>query len=139
VRKRATGGKVESRKSYREIDDEIRGGKMIAMAKRVRRKMPKRSRYSLRTIADELVRAGYQSESGKPACNPERTSAAIAYGTENAALLDPAFFRRAGCRCCTQITPTVNCVDFPAFASSGSGRLFLAPLTSQGFWILRFG
>ncbi len=64
-RKRATGVKVEGRKSYREIDDDKHGGKMIAMAKRLRRKTPKRARRSLRAIADELAMAGYKSESGK--------------------------------------------------------------------------
>lgn len=58
--------KVEGRKSYREIDDEKHGGKMIAMVKRLRRKTPKGGRRSLRAIADELARAGYMSESGKP-------------------------------------------------------------------------
>jgi hypothetical protein len=58
--------KVEGRKSYREIDDEKHGGKMIAMVKRLRRKTPKGGRRSLRAIADELARAGYKSESEKP-------------------------------------------------------------------------
>ena len=64
-RKRATGVKVESRNSYREIDEK-HGGEMIAMVKRLRRKAPKGHRRSLRAIADELARAGYKSESGKP-------------------------------------------------------------------------
>ena len=45
---------------------EKHGGKMIGMAKRLRRKMPKGGRRSLRTVADELAKAGYRSESGKP-------------------------------------------------------------------------
>ena len=53
------------RKSYRAIDDEKHGGKMIAMEKRLRRKSPKGGRRSLRAIADDLARAGYKSESGK--------------------------------------------------------------------------
>jgi DNA invertase Pin-like site-specific DNA recombinase len=65
-RKRANGAKVEGRKTYREIDDAKHGDKMIVMAKRLRRKTPKGSRRSLRAIADELARAGYKSESGKP-------------------------------------------------------------------------
>lgn len=65
-RKRATGVKVEGRKSHREIDNEKHGGKMIAMAKRLRRKTPKGGRRPLRAIADELAMAGYKSESGKP-------------------------------------------------------------------------
>jgi hypothetical protein len=58
--------KVQGRKTYREIDDDKHGGKMIALAKRLRRKTPKGGRRSLRAIADELARAGYMSESGKP-------------------------------------------------------------------------
>ncbi|WP_354085073.1 recombinase family protein [Bradyrhizobium sp. S3.3.6] len=65
-RKRATGLKVEGRKSYREIDNEKHDGKMIAMAKRLRRKKPKGGRRSLRAIAYELAMAAYKSESGKP-------------------------------------------------------------------------
>ncbi|MDE2377475.1 hypothetical protein [Bradyrhizobium sp.] len=65
-RKRATGVKVEGRKSHREIDETKHDGKMIAMAKRSRRKTPKGGRRSLRAIADELARAGYRSENGKP-------------------------------------------------------------------------
>lgn len=65
-RKRATGAKVEGRKSLREVDQEKHGGNMIAMAKRLRRKMPKGGRRSLRAIADELAMAGYRSETGRP-------------------------------------------------------------------------
>jgi DNA invertase Pin-like site-specific DNA recombinase len=65
-RKRATGLKVEGRKSYREIDPRKYGGEMVAMAKRLRRKSPKGGRRSLRAIADELARSGFKSESGKP-------------------------------------------------------------------------
>jgi hypothetical protein len=65
-RKRATGLKVEGRKTYREIDDAKHGGKTIALAKRLRRRTPKSGRRSLRAVADELARAGYKSESGKP-------------------------------------------------------------------------
>ena len=36
------------------------------MAKRLRRKTPKGGRRSLRAIADELARAGFNSESGRP-------------------------------------------------------------------------
>lgn len=39
-RKRAAGLKVKGRKSYREIDNEKHDGKMIAMAKGLRRKTP---------------------------------------------------------------------------------------------------
>lgn len=65
-RKRATGAKVKGRKSYAEIDARDHDGQMIAMAKRLRRRTPKGGRRSLRAIADQLARAGYKSESGKP-------------------------------------------------------------------------
>lgn len=64
-RKRATGAKVEGRKSYHEIDRLRHQGQMIALAKRLRRRTPKGGRRSLRDIAAELERAGYMSESGR--------------------------------------------------------------------------
>ncbi len=61
-RKRAAGRKVEGRKSYAEIDQE-----MVALAKRLYRRSPKTGeRRSLRKIADELALAGYLSSSGTP-------------------------------------------------------------------------
>src|SRR5258707_292873 len=65
-RKRATGSKVEGRKSYAEIDVRDNGGQMIVLAKRLRRKTPKRGRRSLRMISVELEKAGFVSQSGKP-------------------------------------------------------------------------
>ena len=40
-RKRATGVKVEGRKSYAEIDFRDHNGQMVALAKKLRRKSPK--------------------------------------------------------------------------------------------------
>ena len=65
-RKRATGVKVEGRKSYAEIDDRDNAGQMIALAKKLRRKRPKGGRRSLRSIASELEKSGFLSSSGKP-------------------------------------------------------------------------
>ena len=65
-RKRATGVKVEGRKSYAEIDARDHDGQMIAMAKRLRRRTPKAGQRSLRAIADELAKAGFKSGSGRP-------------------------------------------------------------------------
>lgn len=64
--KGGAGVKVEDRKSYREIDDEKHGGKMIAIARRLRRKTPKGACRSLRAIVDKQLSPGYKSESGKP-------------------------------------------------------------------------
>lgn len=65
-RKRATGVKVEGRRSYAEIDARDHDGRMIALARRLRRKSPKGGRLSLRTISAELAAAGFLSNSGKP-------------------------------------------------------------------------
>jgi hypothetical protein len=65
-RKRATGIKVEGRKSYSEIDARDHDGRMVALAKKLRRKSPKGRRRSLRAIAAELEKAGFVSSSGKP-------------------------------------------------------------------------
>lgn len=64
-RKRTAGMKVEGRKSHAEIDAAEHGGRMIALARRLRRKSPKRGRNSLRAIAIELEKEGFVSESGK--------------------------------------------------------------------------
>jgi hypothetical protein len=40
-RKRATGTKVEGRKSYAEIDARVHNGQMISLAKKLRRKSPR--------------------------------------------------------------------------------------------------
>ena len=63
-RKRATGVKVEGRKSYAEIDADHYDSQMIALARKLRRKSQK-GRRSLRTIAMELEKAGFVSQSGK--------------------------------------------------------------------------
>lgn len=65
-RKRATGTKVEGRKSYAEIDRRDHAGQMIALVRRLRRRRPKGGRRSLRDISAELARVGFTSESGKP-------------------------------------------------------------------------
>ncbi len=56
----------EGRKSYFEIDARDHNGQMIALARKLRRKMPKGGRRSLRAIATELERAGFVSGTGKP-------------------------------------------------------------------------
>ncbi|MEY9498995.1 DNA invertase Pin-like site-specific DNA recombinase [Bradyrhizobium elkanii] len=65
-RKRATGAKVEGRKSYAEIDTAEHGGEMIALARKLRRRSPKGGRRSLREIATELAKSGFISKSGRP-------------------------------------------------------------------------
>jgi DNA invertase Pin-like site-specific DNA recombinase len=65
-RKRETGAKVEGRKSLAEIDLRDNGGRMVELAKKLRRKKPKGGRYSLRTVAVELEKAGFVSHTGKP-------------------------------------------------------------------------
>lgn len=65
-RKRATGVKVEGRKTYAEIDVRDHDGRMIAMARRLRRRSPKGGQRSLRTISAELAQAGFLSRTGKP-------------------------------------------------------------------------
>lgn len=65
-RKRATGVKVEGRKTYAEIDARDHDGRMIALARRLRRRSPKGGQRSLRTISAELAQAGFLSNTGKP-------------------------------------------------------------------------
>lgn len=63
-RKRATGTKVEGRKSIAEGEN---GAVIAAEAQRLHRRSPKTGqRRSLRAIADELKRQGYESKSGRP-------------------------------------------------------------------------
>lgn len=50
-RKRATGMKVEGRKTYAEIDARDHGGQMIALVRKLRRKSPKRGRRWLRAVS----------------------------------------------------------------------------------------
>jgi DNA invertase Pin-like site-specific DNA recombinase len=65
-RKRATGVKVEGRKSLIEIDQLENGGQMVALARKLRRKAPKGGRRSLQAISVELAKAGFRSRSGRP-------------------------------------------------------------------------
>ena len=58
-RKRATGVKVEGRKSHAELRPEV-----VAEAKRLRRRRPKGGQRSYRKIADELFQAGYRNANG---------------------------------------------------------------------------
>ena len=60
-RKRATGAKVEGRKSLQELRPEV-----VAEARRLRRALPKGGQRSLRDVAAELARRGYLNEAGKP-------------------------------------------------------------------------
>jgi DNA invertase Pin-like site-specific DNA recombinase len=59
-RKRATGVKVEGRKSHTELRPEV-----VAEAKRLRRKRPKGGQRSYRQIASELFHAGYKNSNGR--------------------------------------------------------------------------
>jgi DNA invertase Pin-like site-specific DNA recombinase len=60
-RKRATGVKVEGRKSHGELRPEV-----VAEARRLRRSRPKGGQRSLRDVAAELAQLGYLNEAGKP-------------------------------------------------------------------------
>ncbi len=60
-RKRATGVKVEGRKSHAEKRPEV-----VAIAKALRRKKPKGGRMSLREISAELAKQGHLNSRGKP-------------------------------------------------------------------------
>jgi DNA invertase Pin-like site-specific DNA recombinase len=60
-RKRATGVKVEGRKSHAELRPEV-----VAEAKRLRRKRPKGGQRSYRQIAAELFHVGYANSKGRP-------------------------------------------------------------------------
>ena len=60
-RKRATGAKVEGRKSHAEKHPEV-----VALARQLRRKRPKGGQRSLREIAAELFAAGYANSKGQP-------------------------------------------------------------------------
>jgi DNA invertase Pin-like site-specific DNA recombinase len=60
-RKRALTGKCEGRKSHAERDPDA-----VALAKKLRRRVSKGGRRSLRTIAAELAHAGYLNERRRP-------------------------------------------------------------------------
>jgi DNA invertase Pin-like site-specific DNA recombinase len=64
-RKRVTGIKVEGRKSLAEIDRRDHGGRMVELAKKLRRKRPKGGKYPLRAVAAELEKAGFVNHAGK--------------------------------------------------------------------------
>jgi len=59
-RKRATGAKVEGRKSFKELDPA-----MVALAKKLHRYPMNGKRRSLREIAGELAKAGHLDSKGK--------------------------------------------------------------------------
>ncbi|HZH52728.1 MAG TPA: recombinase family protein [Microvirga sp.] len=59
-RKRATGAKVEGRKSFRELDPS-----MVALAKKLHRYPVNGKRRSLRAVAQELAQVGYLDSKGK--------------------------------------------------------------------------
>ena len=63
-RKRATGAKVEGRKSYSERSPD--GPAMVRLAKRLHRYPVNGRRRSLREVAKALAQAGYVASSGKP-------------------------------------------------------------------------
>jgi DNA invertase Pin-like site-specific DNA recombinase len=66
-RKRATGAKVEGRKSIAEWATKDRpqlGAEIVSEAKRLRRKRPKGGQRSYRQIASELFQAGYRNSNG---------------------------------------------------------------------------
>ena len=62
-RKRATGVKVEGRKSYAEWEN---GAAMVRLAKRLHRYPVNGQRRSLREVSKALALAGYVARSGKP-------------------------------------------------------------------------
>jgi DNA invertase Pin-like site-specific DNA recombinase len=74
-RKRATGAKVEGRKSHAEVNPEA-----VALAKKLRRASPKTGkRRSLREISAELAAAGHKNEHGRP-FNPNSIKAMLEGG-----------------------------------------------------------
>jgi DNA invertase Pin-like site-specific DNA recombinase len=60
-RKRASGVKVEGRKSHAELNPD-----MVALARQLRRKRPKGGQRSLREVAAELAGRGYLNQRGAP-------------------------------------------------------------------------
>jgi DNA invertase Pin-like site-specific DNA recombinase len=60
-RKRATGVKVDGRKSHAEERPDV-----VALAKALRRKKPKGGQLSFRAIANELAAQGHLNEHGRP-------------------------------------------------------------------------
>jgi DNA invertase Pin-like site-specific DNA recombinase len=60
-RKREVTGKCEGRKSLGEIQPDL-----VALARKLRRRRPKRGQLSLRRVSEKLAAAGYFNERGKP-------------------------------------------------------------------------
>jgi DNA invertase Pin-like site-specific DNA recombinase len=60
-RKRATGVKVEGRKSHTELNPEL-----VRQAKRLRRRSPKGRQRSLREVSAVLLEMGFKNASGRP-------------------------------------------------------------------------
>jgi DNA invertase Pin-like site-specific DNA recombinase len=60
-RKRATGVKVEGRRSYAEQVPEA-----VELARKLRRSKPKGGQRTLREVSEELARAGFVTRHGKP-------------------------------------------------------------------------
>jgi DNA invertase Pin-like site-specific DNA recombinase len=60
-RKRATGVKVEGRRSYAEQVPEA-----VELARKLRRSKPKGGQRTLREVSEELARAGFMTRHGKP-------------------------------------------------------------------------
>jgi DNA invertase Pin-like site-specific DNA recombinase len=60
-RKRASGVKVEGRRSHAELNPDL-----VALARQLRRKRPKGGQRSLRGISRELAERGYLNQLGKP-------------------------------------------------------------------------
>jgi DNA invertase Pin-like site-specific DNA recombinase len=61
ARVRAEAGKCEGRKSYAELVPDV-----VAQARRLRRKLPKGGRMSLRAIAQEVATRGHFNSAGRP-------------------------------------------------------------------------
>jgi DNA invertase Pin-like site-specific DNA recombinase len=70
-KRKATGQKVEGRKSHAEARPEV-----VALAKALRRKKPKGGQMSLRAIAAELATQGHFNERGQP-FNPNSIAAML--------------------------------------------------------------
>jgi DNA invertase Pin-like site-specific DNA recombinase len=71
-KRKATGKKVEGRKSHAEKRPEV-----VALAKALARKKPKGGKLSLRAVAAEMAIRGYLNERGKP-FNPKSVSVLLA-------------------------------------------------------------
>ena len=97
-KRKATGQKVEGRKSHAEKRPEV-----VALAKALRRKKPKGGQMSLRAISAELAARGHVNERGKPFnpnlrdhSRPFRCSAWRRYQVRRDILVHPWAERRPG-------------------------------------------